>query len=83
MKILISVNPFFHPATGTTKPIFCRGGKKEIVQLTVDGLSSNDIAAKLFVSPHTVNTHRRNIYKKLGLQNVKELITFAHTHDIA
>jgi len=75
--------PILSSGNGHDKTYFLSRREKEIVQLTVDGLSSNDIAAKLFVSPHTVNTHRRNIYKKLGLQNVKELITFAHTHDIA
>lgn len=54
----------------------------EIIQLTVAGHTSAEIASKLYLSPHTVNTHRRNIYKKLGLQNVKELVSFAHNNNM-
>lgn len=56
--------------------------EKQIIELTVEGFSSSDIAEQLFLSRHTVNTHRRNIYKKLGIQNMKELINFAHTNNL-
>ena len=47
--------------------------EKEIVQLLADGLSSKQIAAKLFLSSHTVDTHRRNLLKKTGSKNTLEL----------
>jgi DNA-binding CsgD family transcriptional regulator len=46
----------------------------EIIQLVGHSLSSEQIAEKLFLSMHTVNTHRRNILKKTGKTNVSDLI---------
>ena len=39
--------------------------EKEILKLLVEGLSKKQIAAKIFLSYHTVDTHIRNIYQKL------------------
>lgn len=49
----------------------------EVLQLVVQGKSSKMIAEELFVSYHTINTHRKNIIKKVGVSNVSELILFA------
>ncbi|MBQ7269803.1 MAG: helix-turn-helix domain-containing protein [Bacteroidales bacterium] len=46
----------------------------EIVQLCAEGLSSSEIAEKLFVSVHTVSRHRQNIYMKMGVKNVTDMI---------
>lgn len=46
----------------------------EIIQLAGESLSSEQIAEKLFLSPHTVNTHRRNILKKSGKATISDLI---------
>jgi DNA-binding NarL/FixJ family response regulator len=48
----------------------------EIVHLIAEGLPNKDIAEKLFLSVHTVKTHRKNIIKKLGFsfKNAAELI---------
>lgn len=51
--------------------------EKEIIQLLSEGLTSKKIASKLFVSPHTVETHRQNILLKLGLKNTAELVKHA------
>jgi DNA-binding CsgD family transcriptional regulator len=54
-------------------------GKREIEVLTLigKGYSSQAIADKLFLSLHTVSTHRRNIQKKLGTTRA-ELVSLAH-----
>jgi DNA-binding NarL/FixJ family response regulator len=41
----------------------------EILNLLVDDLSQTQIAQTLFISPHTVNMHLRNIYAKLQVQS--------------
>jgi hypothetical protein len=46
----------------------------EIIKLIETGMSSEQIANKLFVSTYTVNTHRANILKKSGKAHVSELI---------
>jgi hypothetical protein len=46
----------------------------EILKLIESGLSSKEIADKLFLSVHTVNTHRRNILDQCGKCNISNLI---------
>ena len=49
----------------------------EIIRLIVSEVSSQDIADQLFISPSTVETHRRNIFKKLDIHSVVALTRFA------
>ena len=49
----------------------------EIVKLVSGGYSSAEIAKTLIISLHTVNSHRKNILKKLGLKSPTELIIYA------
>jgi DNA-binding NarL/FixJ family response regulator len=49
----------------------------EIIQCISDGLTNADIAEKLFISIHTVSTHRKNILRKLDLNKCSELIMYA------
>jgi DNA-binding CsgD family transcriptional regulator len=46
----------------------------EIIRLIESGLTSEEIAEKIFLSIHTVNTHRRNILAKTGKATMSELI---------
>jgi DNA-binding CsgD family transcriptional regulator len=46
----------------------------EIISLLEKGHNTEHIAEKLFLSPNTVNTHRRNILRKSGKANIQELI---------
>lgn len=49
----------------------------EIIQLTASGLPAKLIAEKLYLSPHTVYTHRKNIMKKLGVNSASEMVLYA------
>jgi len=49
----------------------------EIVRLIADGLTTKEIAARKYISFHTVITHRKNIFRKLGVSSVSELIMYA------
>jgi DNA-binding NarL/FixJ family response regulator len=51
--------------------------EKEVCQLLASGKSNRDIAELLHISLATVETHRNNIFQKLHLHNLPELILYA------
>ena len=48
----------------------------EIIKLMSDGMTSSEIAEKLFLSDHTVKTHRKNILRKLNVNNSSQAVQF-------
>jgi DNA-binding NarL/FixJ family response regulator len=62
MKILFSVKE------GLTK------AEMRVHYLMTKGLSSIEIAARLFISRNTVNNHRKSVLRKLGIKNTTELL---------
>jgi DNA-binding CsgD family transcriptional regulator len=48
--------------------------EKEVLKLIADGLSSQEIADKLFISLRTVETHRLNLNQKLDVKNTAGLV---------
>jgi len=54
----------------------------EIIRLVAQELSTNAIAQKLFISPGTVETHRHNILRKLGVKNLHWHLKYALRHGI-
>jgi DNA-binding NarL/FixJ family response regulator len=57
--------------------------EREIFRLVVAGSGSKEIASRLFISVKTVDTHRTNINRKLGVRTTASLIRFAAAHGIA
>jgi len=51
--------------------------EREVLQLTAEGQSSTEIASRLFISPRTVETHRTNLMRKLGVRNQRDLVRYA------
>ena len=51
--------------------------EQEVLSLLGEGLSSTQVADKLFISPKTAENHRANIMRKLGLHSSIELIRYA------
>jgi RNA polymerase sigma factor (sigma-70 family) len=47
--------------------------EREVFNLLLEGLSQKDIAQKLNISHSTLDFHRTNLYKKLGVHSIKEL----------
>lgn len=56
--------------------------EKEIIALLANGRSSAEIADMLFISLHTVSTHRRNIIRKIECHTFAELLRFAMVFDL-
>ena len=57
--------------------------EKEVIQLVCQGFEVKEIADKLFLSPHTITKHKKNIYKKSGFASNVELIQFALNFNLA
>ncbi len=51
--------------------------EKDVVRLLAKGLTNKEISEELFISPHTVITHRKNITRKLNIKSVAGLIVYA------
>ena len=56
--------------------------EKDIIRCVASGKSNKEIAKELFISPHTVATHRRNINAKLGIHSSAGLTIYAIIHNI-
>jgi DNA-binding NarL/FixJ family response regulator len=56
--------------------------ERQVLQLVVEGKSSNDIAARVHLSPKTVETYRSRMMKKLGVPDVTALVKFALQHGL-
>lgn len=54
----------------------------EIIRLVVKGKTSQEIGDQLFLSRFTIETHRRNIGKKLGISGITSLIQFANENNL-
>jgi DNA-binding NarL/FixJ family response regulator len=51
--------------------------EREVLQLLAEGLTSPQIARRLFIATTTVETHRRNVMRKLGIHSVADLTKYA------
>lgn len=49
----------------------------EVLQTIADGLTSKEIAEKLFISENTVEAHRKNLFAKLEARNLADLVVKA------
>jgi predicted ATPase/class 3 adenylate cyclase/DNA-binding CsgD family transcriptional regulator len=55
--------------------------ERDVVRLVSEGLSNNDIASRLFISPRTVQSHLTHVYNKLGVSSRVQLVQEAARHD--
>ncbi len=58
-------------------PITLSERENEIITLIAEGQTNEQIAELLFLSKHTINTHRKNIMAKLGVKNTAGIVMYA------
>jgi DNA-binding NarL/FixJ family response regulator len=76
-NILKQTDPFFEDVFQLKHKLTRR--EIEVLEMVVKGLSTKEIAKQIFLSPYTVNTHRKNIMKKLNVKSSGELVALV-TH---
>mgnify|MGYP001142580849 FL=1 len=62
---------------GRSEKIILSNREKEILNLIAEGKTSKDIADTLFIAKTTVDTHRKNMIRKLDLSSGNELVKYA------
>jgi DNA-binding CsgD family transcriptional regulator/tetratricopeptide (TPR) repeat protein len=59
--------------TATEQKVVALATEREVSKLVAQGLTNREVARRLHVSPHTVNTHLRHLFQKLTVSNRAEL----------
>jgi DNA-binding CsgD family transcriptional regulator len=54
-----------------------------VARLVAEGLTNREVAERLFVSPHTVSSHLRHVFSKLGINSRVELARLARDYEMA
>ncbi len=54
----------------------------EVLKLLINEMNSREIAEKLFISERTVETHRKNLFRKTNSTNIVGLVKYAHAHGL-
>jgi DNA-binding NarL/FixJ family response regulator len=78
LQFLLNSTPLATPAASSRVTLTTR--EREVLRLVATGHPSKDIAALLRISPRTVDTHRANIRKKLGVHSVADLVRYQITN---
>lgn len=66
----------------TCEPVALSVRESEVIVLIAEGYTNAQIAEKLFISNHTVNTHRKNVMNKLGVKNTAGIVMYAVKTDL-
>lgn len=54
----------------------------EVMKLLYEGFTDEEVAEKLFISINTVNNHRKNSFKKLGIHSMADFIRYAKDNNL-
>lgn len=76
-KVLEVMNPDLNTKTFTCEGIRLSKRELEVIEYVAQGFSNKEIAEEMFLSVHTVLTHRKNLMSKLGLKNTAGLVVYA------
>ena len=79
-RLYLSVDVSGEPATPVKDPAkapVLTQREKEVLHLIAEGYTNHQMAEKLFISPHTVDSHRKNLLSKFEVKNTVALINSA------
>lgn len=68
--------------TASCAPLNLSAREIDIIRMVAEGHTNKEIAEKLFLSTHTVMTHRKNIMHKLGINNTAGIVMYAVKENI-
>ena len=77
-----TINEFDSKDESTVNKFRLSKQEKEIIKFIVEGKTSKEIAKLLFITKNTVDTHRKNIGRKLEINNNSSLIKFANENNL-
>jgi DNA-binding NarL/FixJ family response regulator len=77
------VNLLLTPDASATDKIPLTASEKEILRLVARGMSVKEIANERCSSIHTITTHKKNIFRKIGVNNVYEAMQYARRAGLA
>ncbi len=80
--IIASLNESSTPDSNTDDDADLSDRERDVLVLVAQGKSSKEIADRLNISIHTVNTHRKNITRKTGIRSVAGLAVYAMLHNL-
>ena len=72
----------FNSAEEEVKQYKLSSRELDVIRLVAEGLTSHQIADQLFISELTVQTHRRNMMRKLDLKNSMQVVQFAKDNEL-
>ena len=77
-----AINPVSNSSAASCEGINISEREEEIIKFIAEGYSNKQIADLLFLSPHTINTHHKNIMNKLGVNNTAGIVIYAIKKEI-
>jgi DNA-binding NarL/FixJ family response regulator len=77
VDLLLQKSQFYVPGKVSCEGVKLSEREIEVLQSITEGLANKQIADKLFISSHTVMTHRKNIMGKLKINNMASLVMYA------
>jgi DNA-binding NarL/FixJ family response regulator len=81
-KLEKQVRSLIKPDPATNQPEEISEREKDVLKLVAVGMTNKEIAEKLYISSHTVITHRKNITSKLGIKTIAGLTVYAIIHKL-
>jgi DNA-binding NarL/FixJ family response regulator len=74
-----AIQSYVEKADGVVRDAYdgLSGREREVLQLSAEGHSNSEIAARLFISRRTVESHRAKLFEKLGLHSQTDLVRYA------